>query len=812
METLLKDLRYGARMLLNQPAFTTVAIITLTLGIGANTAIFSLVNAVLLRQLPFNNPEQLVSVWTVDKVVEKSPISIPDFVDFRDQNQLLDKMAAVAGWSANLTGNGDPERLQAVRVSGNLFQMFGVDTIIGRTLLPDDDNPGSQRVVVLSYGLWQRRFGADRNLVGNTLTLNGDSYTVVGILPPDFTFPGSKAELGVPLVIDTQPARKERNTHFLRVFARLKPGVTRQQAQAEMNGIARHLQEQYPETNARKPGARIAALHDEIVGNFRMALLVLLGAVGFVLLIACANLANLLLARATTRHREMAIRAALGATRMRLMRQLLTETILLALVGGVLGLLMAHWGLNLLVALSPADLPRAKEAGIDGRVLGFALGLSLFVGILFGLAPALQASKADLNEGLKGGSRGSTESRRNRVRSLLVVTEVALSLMLLIGAGLFVKSFLRLQEVDPGFNTEKLLVVRVALPRTRYSKTGAVVSFYDQLSSRIETLPGVQSAGAVSIHPLSTSRVSMDFTIDGRPLPSLEEVPAAQYRMVSPSYFRTMNIPVLKGREFTDMDTERTAGVVIINENLARRFWPNENPVGWHLWIKEGDPTPRGVEIVGVVGNVKQFELEGDPTFDLYAPYRQIPEVLASMAANNMSWVVRVGPDPMTLADAVRREAQIVDRDVPASLAGTMEQLVAGSVAPRRFNSFLLGIFAGTALLLALMGIYAVMSYSVTQRTQEIGIRMALGAQQGNVVRLLVAQGLKVIMMGVAVGLVGAIALTAVISSLLFGISAIDPPVFLIISMLFACVALLASYIPARKATKVDPIIALRSE
>ncbi|HVG18500.1 MAG TPA: ABC transporter permease, partial [Blastocatellia bacterium] len=723
MEAVMQDLRYSLRMLFKRPGFTAIVVITLALGIGANTAIFSLINAVLIRQLPFKDPEQLAWVWLNDTASDKSSFSIPDYVDYQEQNQLLEQMAGLADGSANITGVGDPERLQGIKVTPNLFQMLDVEAAIGRALLPSDGEPGSPNVVVLTNSLWQRRFGGDSNLIGKTLTINNQPHTIVGVLPPFFSFPWIKAEFAVPLLLGTDPRRSERNTNFLRIVARLKKGVTLQQAQAEMTTITQHLQQQYPDTNARKVGVKFVQLHDEIVGNFKTVLFVLLGAVGFVLLIACANIANLLLVRTASRYKEISIRIALGATRTRLVRQLLTESAALALMGGALGFFMASMGVNLLMALSPADLPRAKEVSLDGQVLAFTLGLSLLAGVIFGLAPALQASKADLNDALKSGGRTSTEgSGRKHARNALVISEVALSFVLLIGAGLFIKSFMRIQKVDPGFNAKDLLAVRLSLPKARYSAPALVSSFYDQLSPRVKNLPGVQSVAAVSSLPMSGIRPRIEFNIAGRPPLSPTDTPSAQYLIASPDYFRTMNIPILKGRDFSERDTAQAQHVVIINETLANRFWPDANPIGEHLKLDDDDAPLRDVAIVGVVGNVKQFGLEGEPTPDIYVPFQQVPAGLINWATNNMTWVVRTGSNPLALSTAVRREVQGVDSDVPASDTRTMEQYISDSVAPRRFNLLLLGIFAATALLLAVTGIYGVISYSVTERTKEMAI------------------------------------------------------------------------------------------
>jgi predicted permease len=814
MNSLLQDLRYGLRILLKTPGFAAVAVLTLAIGIGANTTIFSMVNVVLLRQLPYKDPDHLMCVWSIRTDQEKTPFSIPDFMDYQEQNQTLERIAGFASWGANLTGTGTPERLQGLRVSGNLFQLLGVEAVAGRTLLPEDDKADSPRAVVLSYGLWKSRFGGDLSLIENTITLNGDSYTVVGVLPPSFFFPNAEAEIAVPLKADSDPWRNDRNSiSFVRAISRLKPGVLRPHAESDMTALAQRLQQLYPNYNANKQAVRIVPMKEEILGNFRMSLLLLLVAVSLVLLIACANLANLTLAKASARKKEVAIRMALGCSRKRLIRQMLTECILLALLGGALGVFLAEISVQALISLSPANLPRANEATIDDRVLAFTLGVSLLSGLIFGLAPALHDSKMNVSHELKAGNRNDTSGGgRSRTRSLLVIGEVAISLVLLIGAGLLVKSFMQLQNVNLGFSPDNLLVVRLALPKARYAKVEAITAFYDKVSPQLELLPGVQSASLISNLPLSGSNTRIPFTIVGKPPISLANRPATQYRMIGLDYFRTMNIPLQEGRDFTSQDRSNTRPAVLINETFARRFWQRDSPIGEHLLIDDNNQTPRDVEIVGVVGDVKHFGLDAEPVPELYLPVYQIPSDNVGLLINNMNWVIRTAGDPLTLATAVRREVQSVDGDVPASSIKSMTQYLSASVAPRRFNMLLLMIFAIVALLLAAMGLYAVISYSVSQQTREIGIRMALGAQRRDVLRLVVGYAFKITALGIGIGLLGAFAFTRIISSLLYGISATDISTFLFIPLLFACIALLASYLPARRATKVDPLIALRFE
>jgi putative ABC transport system permease protein len=810
---LLQDLRYSVRMLLKQPGFALIAVITLALGIGANSAIFSLVNSILLRQLPFWQPEQLVRVSSRRPIAGKFPFTLPDFIDYRDQNRSLSGIAAFASWSANLTDQGEPEQLQGLRISANAFELLGVKAIAGRALQPPDDTPGQQNVAVLSYSFWRRRFGADPQLVGKRLTLNGASYIVAGVLPPQFFFPIREAEVAVPLAPDADPLRGVRtSTHFLQALARLKPGVTREQAEADLTAVARRLREQYPVPNANKIGVTLSPLHEEVVGAFRITLWLLLGAVGVVLLITCVNLANLALARGSGRRREMAIRAALGATRQRLIQQLATESLLLALLGGGLGLLLACYGTDLLLALSPSTLPRAAEVGVDLRVLGFTLALSLLAGVIFGLAPAWQTTRVNPNEELKESGRGTGGgTRQSRARNLLVVSEIALSLVLLISAGLLIKSFLRLQAVNPGFEAKNALAILLSLPKAQYSNRAAVSAFYEKLRPRLESLPGVEAVGFVSALPLSGRLYSIPFTIEGRAtLP--DEALRADYRVVNAGYFRALKIPLIAGRVFNEYDTAQTASVALISQNLARLHWPNSSPLGASLRINDNNQGPRLVEIIGVVGDVKHLSLDGEPAPHIYLPIHQAHEDGVAWLTNNQYWLLRATVDPLTLAAAASREIQAVDRSIPTSNMRTMERYLAASIAPRRFNLWLLTIFAGAALILAAIGLYGVISYGVTQRRHEIGIRMALGARASDVLKLVVAQGMALAIVGVALGLVAALALTRLMESLLFSVSATDPLTFIAIALILTFVALLACYIPARRATKVNPLVALRHQ
>ncbi len=804
---LLHDLRYAARMQRKNPAFTIIAVIALGLGIGANTAIFSVVNTVLLRPLPYKDPERLVMVWE-DASRHGYPRDTPaaaNFIDWRDQNQVFEGMAAIADTSFNLTGVGDPERFEGRRVSANLFPLLGVEPQIGRVFTAAEDQPGSQRVVLLSYGLWQRRFGGDPNIVGKALTLNGESYIVVGVMPARFQFPSSDDEAWVPIAF-TQQEASNRGRHYLQVLARLKPGVTLAQAQTEMSTIAARLQQQYPEQNADL-GAAVQSLHEHLVGDIRPALLILLGAVGLVLLIACANVANLLLARAAVRQKEIAVRVALGAKRTRLIRQFLTESVLLSMLGGVVGLVIAYVGLILLKTFIPENISQAREISIDFKVLAFTLLVSVLTGIIFGLAPAMQAARFNQMETLKEGGRdAATGGGGKRLRSLLVMSEVAISLVLLIGAGLLINSFLRLRNVDPGFRADNLLTMKIVLPEPKYAEFERRSAFYTDVVQRVQSLAGVRSAAVTTNLPLYRQGNSISISIEGRPDPPPGQELIVVTRIISPGYFETMSIPLLKGRQLTDQDTATTPNAVVISETMARRFWPGEDPIGKRIAAGRAQTPEDWIQVVGVVKDVRQFELNAEPRPQMYLSYRQA----GFFAPRDL--VVKTDVDPASMAATVRKAVWDIDKDQPVSNIRTMEEILAGSIARQRFSMLLLAIFAGVALVLAGVGIYGVMSYSVAQRTREIGIRMALGAQTGAVLKLAVGYGMKLVIVGIIVGLIASFALTRVMSTLLFGVTATDPATFTLISLLLVAVAALASYIPARRATKVDPMIALRYE
>jgi putative ABC transport system permease protein len=813
MENLWQDVRYGIRMLLKAPSFSIIATIALALGIGANTAIFSVVNAVLLRPLPFPDSEQLMSVSETDysRGQVRSSVSYPDFVDWRDQNHVFERMASYHNNDFILTGRGESARLQGAVVSADLFPLLRAVPMIGRGFLPEEDKPGdSGRVVVLSQQLFQNRFGSDLNVVGQSMVLDGKNFTIVGVMPSSFQFPiqNDPVALWTTVAVDREgkePITEERGAHYMYVLARLKPGVSKDQAQAEMTSISARLEQQYPDKNLHR-SSKVESMLEGLVGSIRPALLILLAAVGCVLLIACANVANLLLARAMTRQKEMAIRSALGASRSRVVRQLLTESVLLSLTGGALGLVLAVWWSDLLVALGKEDIPRALQVGLDWRVLGFTFLVSLLTGVVFGLVPAIHSSKTQLTETLKEGGRGSGEgARRNRIRGALVAGELAIAVVLLVGAGLLIQSLWRLRQVNPGFNPQNVLTFVVGVPEVKYP-TAKQAQFYRDLVARIESLPGVRSAGAVIPLPLSGDMFRISFEIEGRPTAKGEQA-SADFFAVTPGYFKTLGIAQIKGREFSEHDDKQAPAVMIVNQAFAQKFFPNEDAVGKHLrpGISTDEDKPAMREIVGVVADVKNHKLSSESRPGYFLPTGQLP-------FNEMTLVVKTTGDPHALISAVQREVTAMDKELPVFRVKTMDEYMAASVATPRFNTTLLAIFAAVALILTIVGLYGVMSYSVAQRTNEIGIRMALGAQTRDVLRMIVAQGFKMVLLGLAVGLVGAFALMRLIGSLLFGVTTKDPLTFIIVAALLAFVALLACYLPARRATHIDPLVALRYE
>jgi putative ABC transport system permease protein len=822
MTNLIHDLRYGVRMLLKKPWVTLIAIVTLVLGIGANTSIFSVVNAVLLRPLPFEESDRLVWLNESSQTMRMISISYPNFSDWRAQNQVFEKLGVFNLNSYNLTGSGEAERILAGQMSADLFAALRVQAALGRIYTNEEDKPGGPPVVVLSHGFWQRRFGGDPKLLNQTLVFNGRAYTVIGVMPPGFQFPG-RAEMWVPVgQLSDQPNWLQRGNHpGLNGVARLKPDVTIEQARAEMDRIAAGLEKQYPDSNQGN-GVIIRPMLEVFVGDIRPALWTLLVAVSFVLLIACANVANLLLARAMTRQKEMALRVALGASRWRIVRQLLTESVLLSLVGGGLGLLLARWGIKLLISINPNGIPRSREIGLDGRVMAFTVAVSVLTGIIFGLAPALQASKTDLQDALKETARTMTAGRR-WVRSGLVVVEMALTLVLLIGAGLLIRSFYSLTQVDPGFRYENLLSFSINLPQRKYQNDQQEISFYDRLVQRIRSIPGVQGVGVSSGLPLGNNGWQTSFKVEGQPDPPPGRMPLMEACLAGADYFKAMGIPLLRGRYFTDRDDQShlteeklrglnenqrsSAGVnvMIIDEEFARRHWPNEDAVGKRIRLGN-DPRSPVVTVVGVVGRVKMDGLNRDSNrVQGYFHSRQL-------SFSGMTVVVRSSVEPSQMVAAAREQVRAIDSEQPVFGVRTLEEIRSDSIAPERLNLMLLGIFAAVALALALVGIYGVMSYAVSQRTHEIGVRMALGANARDVLKLVVRQGMLLALIGVAKGLIAAFALTRLMERLLFGVKAADPLTFAVIPLLLIAVALMACYIPARRATKVDPMVALRYE
>lgn len=821
MQTLIQDLRFSVRMLLKKPGFTLIAIITLGLGIGANTAIFSVVNGVLLRPLAYQEPENLMTVLQEGS----GPVSPANFLDLRNNSQTFAQMAAAEAWGGTLTGNDKAEALAGLRMGEGLFEMLGVPPLIGRTLQAEDYQPGKDHVLVLSHKLWQRVFGGDQKIVGQQITLSGESYTVVGVMPPQFLFPpfwSTRAEMWTPL--DLAPRATSRGGNSLRVFARLKPGMSQTQAQAEIETMNKQLAQAYPQNNTGL-NLRVTPLNEKVIGDVRPALLSLSVAVGFVLLIACANVACLLLARAASRQKEAAVRVALGASRWRILRQLLTESLLLSLCGAIVGVLLAVWGIDWVTTFLSGDstsfrvrMPRLSEIKLDSVALFFTLGISLVTSVLFGLAPALAASKPDLNHVLKEGGRGTTGGR-NRLRESLVVAELALALVLLIGAGLLMNSFVKLQNIDPGFDPHNVLTMTVSLSGATQYVGPSREAFYQQVLSQIKALPGVESASAINHLPLAGDQWSRGLTIEGRPLPPPGQEVVAVFRVSRPGYFQTMGIPLRAGRDFTDRDTPDAPGVVMINESLAKRQWPNDNPIGKRITIGDvrvnsSGTGPRWMTIVGVVKDVKQDNWMGQPYNEFYLPFQQSQDFYASNSRQytSMTLVVRTNVDPQSLTKAVQEAVSSIDRNLPVSSILTMEQVVANTLWQQRFNLQLIGLFAGLALVLAAIGLYGVMAYSVAQRTHEVGLRMALGAQRSDVMKLIVGQGMKLALLGVVLGVIASFGLTRLMSRLLFDVNATDPVTFAVIAVVMLLTALLACWLPARRATKVDPLVALRYE
>jgi putative ABC transport system permease protein len=800
---MMTDLRYALRQLIKSPGFAAVTILTLALGIGACTAIFSVVNAVLLRPLDYPDPARLVVIreTNVPDFPEFS-VSPPNYLDWEKQTKSYEHLAAYSGSRVNLTGNGEPQQLIGVKATAHYFDVYGVKPALGRTFLPEEDAPGKNHVVVLSYPFWQRVFGGTADAVGREVQLNGEPYTVVGIAPPGFGS-ASKVDAWMPMAFKPdETANDARGGHYLSVAGRLRPGVTVAQAEAELKVLAAQLATQYPDSN-KGWGIFMMPMQDYSVRDVQTVLYTLLGAVGCVLLIACANIANLLLARATARHREISIRAALGASRARLVRQLLTESVLLALCGGLAGILLARWGLDALLALAPPNLPRMTDIHLNAGVLVFSLALSVLTGLVFGIAPAWLAARADVNEALKQGSRGSTEGgARGRLRSALVVIEVTLALMLLGGAGLLARSFMQLAHVDPGFTPESATLLRLSLPEKKYALPEQQNAFANGLLERVKNLPGVQAAGLTHSMPLVSDYV-LGFNIEGRPAIAPSDLPNTNYYAVTPEYFRAMGIRLVRGRVFTAQDDAKAPRVALINETMARQHFPNEDPIGKRINITNGPDTWR--EIIGIVGDIKQYGVDKATSNQAYEPFAQVP-------FSSLNVVIRSNGSPAALLGAIRPAVYAVDKDQPIGTIRPLEEIVADSIARQRFAMTLLTVFSLVALVIAAVGIYGVMAYSVVQRTGEFGIRMALGAQQRDVLRLVLAQGGKLIGLGLIIGLAATLAASRAMGSMLFNTSAQDPLTLGAITVLLGVVALVACLLPASRATKVNPIEALRTE
>jgi putative ABC transport system permease protein len=806
MDTYLKDLRYAVRNLVKRPSFTVIAVITLALGIGANTAIFSAINALLLKPLPLPEPERVVAIW--DKVpsrgVVHNEVSLANYLDWQAQSQSYEQLALYRWWSTNLTGVESPERIQGFLVTANFLDALGMKPLMGRNFTAEENQPGKDRVVLITYSLWQRRFGGDPDILNKTISLNSVTRTVIGVMPERFNFPKG-AEVYAPLAITPEMAG-QRGFHSYYVVGKLKPGVSQQSAQAEIDNITARLEKDYPNTNTGL-GANVYPIVKDTVRMYDTALWIMLGAVGFVLLIACANVANLMLARATSRQKEIALRAALGASRWRIIRQLLTESVLVALLGGVLGTLIGFWGIDALRAANPGDaakfVPGWYQLGINIPVLVFTLGLSLLSGLVFGLAPAWQTSKPNLNDALKEGGR-QTGGGAHRLRSSLVVFEVALSLVLLVGAGLLFRSFLTLVKTDAGFNPDNILTMNLVLPGVKYKEEAQRFAFYQDLEQRVQHLPGVQSAAFVNYLPLGGSNSSDDYLVEGAPEPAPGQENDGRYRVCTPDYFQTMGIRILRGRGFTEQDKVGAPPVVIVNEALARKHWPNQDAVGKRIRFYGPLDKAPWLEVVGVVQDVKH-ELDLPVTPEYYLPHAQD-------SWNAMVLVAKTQVEPTSLAPQIRQQVWAIDKDQPVFDVFTMQQVRSMSVTLQAFSSVMLAIFAGVALVLAAVGIYGVMAYAVTQRTHEIGIRMALGARGSDVVRLVVRQGMVLTVIGVVIGVAGSLALTRFMAKLLVGVEPTDPLTFTAVSLCLLLAALLACYLPARRATKVDPLVALRYE
>jgi putative ABC transport system permease protein len=809
---MLADLRYAFRMLAKTPGFTAVAVITLALGLGANSAIFSVVDAVLLRPLPFKDPEQIVMVWgkSVAGDDNRSAHSFPDYLDFRDQNHGFSALAAYTLTTGPLSHSGEMQPLQGVAISSEIFDLLGVQPLLGRRYTLDDHKEGAPYVVILSYPLWQRAFGGDRNILGQQITLSGRGFTVIGVMPPGWRFPVEYARVDYLAPLEYQPAStlNDRGAHFLSVVGRLKPGVQMRQAEAEMSAIAARLAKQYPGTNANRLATALITLHSDVVGSVRPALMILFGAVALVLLIACANVANLLLARAATRSREIAIRTALGASRGRIVRQLLCESLSLAIAAAVAGLLLASWGVDLLNLMRPPELPHLGEIRVNLSVAAFSFALALGSTVVFGLLPALQVSRPNVNEVLQQGAKGSTGGvHAQRARAFLIVSQVSLSLLLLVSAGLLIKSFFNLRATSPGFDPARVMTTSISLPRVRYPELDQQLRTHRQILQKLSALPGVESSGAATPLPLSDSSNASSFIASGMIERGPGSHPDAGHLVVAGDYFQAIKIPVLRGRAFTGVDTEDSPPVIVINDAFARKFFSGRDPIG--QWVRidaAGATAPPRREVIGVVGNSRHESLAKEAGPEFYVPFQQQP-------VRGLDFVLRSSASKLTGLDtAVRRAVHEIDKDLFVSELQPMAALVSNQLAPARFNMLLLGIFATVAMLLAAIGIYGVIAYSVAQRTREIGIRMALGAQRTQMLGMVLRQSLTLVVVGIALGFLVALGATRVMATLLYGVGANDFSTYAIVIALLGAAALLASYIPARRAMKVDPMVALRYE
>jgi putative ABC transport system permease protein len=810
VETLWQDLRFGVRTLRKNPAFTAIVILTLALGIGANTAIFSVVYTVLLKALPYPQADRLVMVYENVHLANyqnrRNTPSPGNFSDWMAQNTIFEGMAAYSNRSFNVTGTGEPLRVEGERASAGFFSTLQVNAALGRIFTPEEDRPGRSHVVVIGDGLWRSLFASDLRILGQKIFLDDEGYQIVGVMPPGFHFPDPDDQLWVPLAL-TPDELISRDSHFLDVFARLKPGVNLAQAQTEMNLIALRLTQLYPQSNTGQT-VDLVPLHEDIVGSVRPALLVLVGAVGLVLLIVCANVANLLLARASVRHREIAVRVALGAGRARVARQLLTESVLLALLGCAIGVLLAHWGLGALKILAATNLPRTEEFSLSAPVLLFSLAISLVAGLIFGVSPAFQAVRGNVQDTLKSGSRESAAVSRLRTRSLLVILETGLGFVVVIGAGLLVRGFLRIEQVQLGFQPEGVLTFRVIPRGERYSQSAQRAVFYQQAIERLQALPGVQSAAAITFIPLTLAKGRKGFTIEGRAPSGPGQIPLASYDIVTPEYFKTMRVPLIEGRDFSWSDSPQTQPVVIVNEAMAKRYWPGEDPLGKRFHQAGPDDKFPWITIVGVVANVREFSPTVEPEPTMYFPIAQFTYADGILR----DWVVRTNGDPARVGSSVRSAIRQVDKNLPITRIRTMEDVRSLSLASQRMHLLLFGLFGALALALASVGIYGVLAYNVAQRTREIGIRLALGADGKAVLLLVVGEGIRLAALGILLGVIGALALTRLMSGMIYGISSTDPATFFAVAALLGFVAVAACYIPARRAMRVDPMVALRYE